>query len=80
MNRLRIVLCILCFPFPLLVIGVFLFFLLDEPGFYCDNHLMLGKTHLKLGHKEEARQWLEKTIECKAKRPEDEKVEINVHV
>jgi hypothetical protein len=34
---------------------------------------MLGKTHLKLGHREEAKQWLIKTIESIAKRPEDKK-------
>jgi tetratricopeptide (TPR) repeat protein len=45
----------------------------NEPGFYCDNQLMLGKTHLKLGHREEAKQWLIKTIESIAKRPEDKK-------
>ena len=31
------------------------------PGFYMVNWLWMGKCHLKLGHKEEARPWLERT-------------------
>lgn len=46
-----------------------------EPGFYCTNWLYLGKTHLKLGHKEEARQWLQKTLEFQATQPDDEEAQ-----
>lgn len=47
---------------------------LENPDFYCDNQLMLGKTYLKLGRREEARLWLRKTLEYKTYRPEDEQV------
>ena len=33
-----------------------------EPGFYSTNWLFLGKTHLKLGEKAKAKEWLEKTV------------------
>ncbi|XP_062501305.1 regulator of microtubule dynamics protein 1-like [Corticium candelabrum] len=45
----------------------------NAPNFYCDNQLMLGKTHLKLGHKEEAREWLTKALKCDSNQPEDVK-------
>ena len=35
---------------------------------------MLGKTHLRLGHKEKAGFWLKKTIEYRAYKPEDKEV------
>ncbi|XP_062500938.1 regulator of microtubule dynamics protein 1-like isoform X2 [Corticium candelabrum] len=43
----------------------------NNPDFYCDNKLMLGKTHLRLGHKQEAKQWLTKTVAYNVYRPED---------
>lgn len=33
-----------------------------EPGFYSTNWLFLGKTHLKLGEKAKAKEWLQKTV------------------
>ena len=36
--------------------------LVVEPGFYSTNWLFLGKTYLRLGEKEKAREWLEKTV------------------
>ena len=33
-----------------------------EPEFYSTNWLYLGKTYLKLGQKEEAKEWLQKTV------------------
>ena len=48
--------------------------ILDNPDFYCDNKLMLGKTHLRLGHKQEAKQWLTKTVAYNVYRPEDKQV------
>ncbi|XP_062501553.1 regulator of microtubule dynamics protein 1-like [Corticium candelabrum] len=44
-----------------------------KPGFYCDNRMMLGKTHMKLGHKDEAREWLKKALECPVRHPDDQK-------
>ena len=34
-----------------------------DPGFYSTNLLYLGKTHLGMGQKEEARKWLTKTVQ-----------------
>ena len=33
-----------------------------DPGFYSSNWLYLGKTHLKLGEKAKAKEWLQKTV------------------
>ena len=33
-----------------------------EPGFYSTNLLFLGKTYWRLGDKEKAKEWLEKTV------------------
>ena len=33
-----------------------------EPGFYSTNWLFLGKAHLKLGEKEKAKEWLQRTV------------------
>ena len=46
----------------------------DAPDFSCENHLMLGKTHLKLGHKEQAKEWLTKVLKSDSNQPEDDKV------
>ena len=41
----------------------------DAPDFSCENHPMLGKTHLKLGHKEEAKEWLTKVLKSDSNQP-----------
>ena len=45
-----------------------------DPGFYCPNWLYLGKCHLQLGHKEEARHWLGKAAEYRSELAEDREV------
>ena len=35
---------------------------------------MLGKTHLKMGNKDEAKKWCTKALELKILHPDDEKV------
>ena len=37
-----------------------------DPGFYMVNWLWIGKCHLALGKKEEAQQWLKKTVSYNA--------------
>lgn len=34
-----------------------------KPGFYISNRLMLAKTHLQLKNRQEAKHWLDKTLE-----------------
>lgn len=43
-----------------LLIHLFLYSV--DPGFYSTNWLFLGKTHLKLGEKAKAKEWLQKTV------------------
>ena len=47
-----------------------------DPGFYCPNWLYLGKCHLQLGHREEARRWLEKAAEHRSDLAEDREVSL----
>jgi len=42
-----------------------------EPGFYAANLLMLAKTCIKLGKKDEAKHWLENMLKCTAKTESD---------
>ncbi|XP_062500940.1 regulator of microtubule dynamics protein 1-like [Corticium candelabrum] len=46
-----------------------------DPGFYCENQTMLGKTHLKMGNKDEAKKWCTKALELKILHPDDEKAQ-----
>ena len=47
---------------------------LAEPGFYVPNWLYLGKCHMQLGHKEEAREWLKKAADHQGDVPDDKEV------
>ena len=45
-----------------------------DPGFYVPNWLYLGKCHMQLGHKEEAREWLKKAADHQGDVPDDKEV------
>ena len=47
---------------------------LADPGFYVPNWLYLGKCHMELGHKEEAREWLKKAADHRGDVPDDKEV------
>ena len=50
-----------------------------DPGFYSTNWLFLGKTHLKLGEKAKAKEWLQKTVNFDGSFAGDEEdVQVNV--
>ena len=42
-----------------------------KSGFYSDNQLQLGLTYLKLGKKDEAKEWFTKLLSYDAKTDED---------
>ena len=48
-----------------------------DPGFYCCNWLFIGKCYIKLGKKNEARPWLEKTVEFNAVHFDEKEVWMN---
>ena len=43
---------------------------LVDPGFYVPNWLFIGKCHMQLGHKEEAKEWLKKAADYPSELPE----------
>jgi len=45
-----------------------------NPDFYAPNWLYLGKCHMQLGHKEEARKWLKKAADHQGDVPDDKEV------
>lgn len=48
-----------------------------DPNFYSKNHLMLGKTLLRMNKKEKAKHWLGKAVnENPCKSPDDEEVRV----